>query len=220
MYHHDYKDKPLFRKFVRFMATPKWARKRRKEEGMTDAPVTKKEFAEQHDVAEGTLSSWKNTDAYQELMENIRERWVRDAIPQVIRTAKEVATTPKRSGQRDREMLLKLAGLLGNNTVRHVGTVEHVHSDEDARTMDEDELRRVYKDRLREHPAMQDRPEDELDAMVDAAFGRSASKKAPMAGRDEAEDAEFVITEPGPEDVESEKSSSSNEDPPALPDGP
>lgn len=199
----NYKDDPTFREFVRFMATPKWEREKRKEEGLTDTPVTQKEFAEQHDVHCQTLSSWKKTDAYRELMDNIAEHWLHDAVPQVIQAAKEVAVRPDPKGQRDREMLLKVAGLLGSNTVRHVGEVDHVHSVEDARTMDEEELRHAYKERLRQQDELKDKSEAELDAMVNAAFGRPSGTNEKLPTQDEeVEDADYVLVEPGPEDFD------------------
>jgi len=192
---------PDFREFVRWQSLPSW---KRDDAGM---PETQREWAEEHDYSARTLQLWKKTDAYQELMSEISDQWVQDAIPGVIETAKEVAQTPEPGGHNDRKMLLHLYGMGNEMTIKHEGEVEHTHTLEEVRTMDEGGLRKAMRAQLRQRPKFADRSDEELDALIEAFAGAhgGSGEALPSAGEKEIEDAEtYVISEPSPDDDSTE----------------
>lgn len=159
----DYRQDTDFREFVRWSALPKW---RKNEEGL---PMTKTEWAEERGYNRWTLWNWEQTEAYDEMMEEIVKEWLGDSIPQVVAAAKEVATNPKPGGHKDRKLLLELAGMAGQKmTIRHEGSVEHNHTLEEVRTMDEAELRSAMRADLRKRPRFAEVTDEELDELIDA----------------------------------------------------
>jgi len=193
----NYKEDTDFREYVRWEALPKW---RKKDEG---EPMTQRAWCEEHNYAPRTVQKWKKTDAYDEMMAEITDQWIEDSIPQVVATAKKVAQTPDESGHKDRKFLAKLAGMgQAEMTIRHEGEVDHNHTLEEVRTMDESRLRQAMRTELRKRPQFAESSDEELDAMIEAFVGANTSSSEaagalPEAGPQTAEkSADYVLADP------------------------
>lgn len=188
----DWKKDGDFREFVRWAALPQYARR---EEGL---PMTQKKFAEKLGKASSTLTSWRKRDEFEELMGELTDEWMRDSIPQVVRTAKKVATTPDESGYKDRKLLMNMAEQMNSTmTIEHQGQVEHVHTAEDARTMEEGELRKAFRAELRKKPGFADATDEELNGLIEAFVDANTTggQSLPPAKEGAEKTAEYVLSE-------------------------
>lgn len=201
----NYKEDPDFREYVRWEALPRW---KKKEEGV---PETQQEWCEKYGYSPRGVQKWKKKDAYDELMGEITQQWLDDSIPKVVATAKEVAQTPDESGHKDRKFLAKLAGMGGAEmTIRHEGEVDHNHTLEEVRTMDESALREAMRVELRKNPRFAEATDEELDEMIGAFVGANTGGGAAPALPGEApqkaeKSADYVLAEP-PSDLSDEDS--------------
>lgn len=135
-------------------------------------PTAVTEYAERYGVPRRTLYNWKNMPEFAELQEAITDSVMGDLVHQVIRTAGDVATTKDVRAQKDRQMLLQMAGkIVDRKQVEHRGDVTVTH--DAARQMKLSDMRRNLFQQFRSDERLSHLSDDQIHAFVDGLLGAS-----------------------------------------------